>query len=217
MPDFINVLLLFPKYQQKVTSERAYIIAHVVFLQQLGQGGTPHLKLLFASHEWTMGAEPVVLIHDETMIQMGPRPDYTSSPNTLASHFHTLVFSDALPIALVAQGFVHTWFGGETSPSSCLPAWPGESKKEAGSRDPTPKHLQIFWLHMDKTLLTGWNDAWISLAIARAWTQFSHISNLWVRITTRGEKTKHSPFALSSPINRQACIPSALHVFSFFT
>lgn len=102
-----------------------------------------------------MGAEPVVLIHDETVIRMGSRPDCTPSPNSLASHFHTLAFFDLLPMALVAHGFVHTWFGGEASPSSCLPAWPGESKKEADSRDPTPKHLQLFWLHTDKTLLTG--------------------------------------------------------------
>lgn len=47
MVNFVNVLLLFPKYQQKVALERAYIIAHVVFLHQLGQDSTPHLKLLF--------------------------------------------------------------------------------------------------------------------------------------------------------------------------
>lgn len=154
-----------------------------------------------------MGAEPVVLIHDETMIQVGSRPDYTPPPNTLASHFHTVSFSDPLPIALAAHGFVHTWFGEETSPSSCLPVWPRESKKEADSRDPTPKHLQLFWLHMDKTLLTRWNYVWVSLAIVRAWVSFSHIRNLWVRRTTWGKTSKHSPAAPPSPIKRQACTP----------
>lgn len=47
MGNFVNVLLLFPTYQQKVALERAYTIAHVVFLQQLGQGSTPHPKVLF--------------------------------------------------------------------------------------------------------------------------------------------------------------------------
>lgn len=140
-------------------------------------------------------------------IQMGFRSDYTPSPNTLASHFHTLAILRPSSHCLGGTWHCPHVARGQTSLSNCLPAWPDESKKEADSRDPTLKHTQLFWLHMDKTLLTGWNDAWVSGAIARAWVKFSHIRNLWVGRTTRGEKTKSSPFVPSSPIKRQTCIP----------
>lgn len=195
-------------------------------LQQLRQGSTLHLKLLFGvlwADSWTMGAEPAIFTRDVTAPfgwDLG-----------LITHRNPIVFiswhlSLSFPRLSVLRPFLHSLSSHiALSPQGLGEEWPLLVAYQHGlfslRKQFTPElslqnNSSFFGLTWTKP---RWPEEMVSVfpASTGAWGRFSLIRNLRVRRTTQWKKNKHSPFAPSPSVKKQACTPEAWDVLSPFS